>query len=80
MYEHLRRKFPRHTSAIQSTVNKDPVARSLFDDYEELSTWMAVQSREKSADVNELENAKALQRDLETEILNRLGDPDDYGR
>ena len=74
VYKHINRKFPHHVAAIEAIAKSDANVRAIFDDYEELSTWMASQDRSGNQSPQELEYAEKLIRDLGTEILTHLGE------
>ncbi len=80
MYEHINRKFPHRVAAIEAITKNDANVRAIFDDYEELRTWMASQDRAGSQSPQELETAEKLIRDLETEISTHLGEHNDNNR
>ena len=80
MYEHINRKFPHHVATIEAIAKNDADVRAIFDDYEEISSWMASRDQTGSQSAQELENAEKLIRDLETEISTHLGEHNDNNR
>ena len=72
MYEHFERRFPEQRAAISAFTQLNAALRAILADYEEIRTWLAAEDSSVPRDPGELEQAHALARDLEIEILNRL--------
>ena len=77
MYEHFTEKFPEQSAAISVLARLSTALRSVLADYEEISTWLAVQKPAEPRDPEELDRARTLVRELEDEILNHLEKQDD---
>ena len=73
MTEHVYRKYPDCAAAIQVLINRDARFSEMCDDYEEMCTWLAAQTRPLDPHAEEITQAKEIIRDLEDEIIQRLG-------
>ena len=76
--EHVYRKFPNHTEAIQALLQKDAIFREICADYEELSGWLDDYCRSKGRPSTECDHAREGIRDLENEIIQALKDSGFY--
>ena len=72
MNDHIYRKFPDDTQAIQSLLQKDAAFREIYAEYEEMSTWLASQYPEQPRPAKEYDDARDLLRNLEQEIRKAL--------
>ena len=70
--EHFEKRFPEQRAAVSALTHLDTALRAILGDYEEIRTWLAAEDSSMPRDPGELEQARALARDLEIEILNRL--------
>lgn len=73
MKDHVYRKYPDHVEAIQKLRNKDATFDEICNDYEEMCTWLAVQSCSLDPHCLECTDAREIIRDLENEIIEKLG-------
>ena len=78
MSDYLNRKFPQLIYDIQVLRAKDATFCEACVDYEEICTWLAIQTDRTSAcDSEEWAHARELKRDLEDEILKLLEEHND---
>ena len=70
--EHVYRKFPNHTEAIQALLQKDATFREICADYEELSVYLDEYCRSKGRPSIECDHTRELMRELEDEIIQVL--------
>ena len=71
MSDHVYRKFPVQIAAIRALKNTDPAFGEICDDYEEMCTWLAAQSRPIDTVSKEFIDARKIISDLEDEIIER---------
>ena len=72
MNDHVSRKFPERVSTIRALAECDETFRTILANYEELRTWLATLNRKTIPDLEELDHASNLARDLENEIVDHL--------
>lgn len=72
MYEHFGKRFPEQRAALDACTQLNAALLAILADYEEIRTWLAAEDSSVPRDPGELEQAHALARDLEIEILSRL--------
>ena len=77
MYEHFQARYPEQSAEISVLARLNAALRAVLADYEEISTWLAVQEPMEPRDPDEIGRARTLARELETEILNHLEIGDD---
>ena len=80
MYHHVDQRFPGAAPAINSLASKSKVFAALLADFEELSTWLAVQNRSSAKNDEENENARELIGELENEIRQQLEEYHEHTR
>ena len=80
MHYHVDQRFPDAAPAIEALASKDKSFATLLADYEELSTWLAVQDRSSKTEDEEIGNALELIGELENEIRQRLEEYDEHTR
>ena len=72
MTDHVCRKFPNYTEAIQALLQKDDTFREICINYEEICTWLHDYCRSKGRPSKECDFARELIRELEDEIAEVL--------
>lgn len=71
-HQHIDRKFPGLVATIEVLVTRDEEFAELVEDYEQLSTWLALQDQSAKTSNDEIDSALELIRELENEIRNHL--------
>ena len=74
MTDFVFKKFPNHTEAIQSLLQRDATFREICADYEEMCTWLACQEHPEGRPAEESNRAREVIRALEDEINKVLTD------
>ena len=72
--DHVYRKFPNHIEALQYICQRDATFKEIYDDYEEVCTWLDDYCRTQGRPSMECEHARQLMRELEVEIIQVLRD------
>ena len=72
MTEHVYRRYPDRSERIQALKNTDAQFCEMCDDYEEMCTWLAAQTRPLNPVSEDITQAKEIIRDLEDEIIQKL--------
>ncbi len=80
MLYHVNQRFPGAASSIEALANKDKSFATLLTDFEELSTWLAVQDRSSNTELEEIGNVRELIGELEKEIRQQLEEYDGHTR
>ena len=80
MFDHIFRRFPEYSVAIQALADADPTVRTILADYEEMCTWMATHDGSQKPEIDQIEHAQYLIKDLESEIQRKLEEYDEHNR
>lgn len=80
MYSNVQRRFPGTASVIEALANTNLDFASLLHDYEELSTWLAMQQRLENTNDEEIGKARELIGELDNEIRQQLEKYDEHTR